>query len=169
MNIGEKQGPPSVSDAYWEWPQFPVFCYADKPSSFQHWRNQWPTKWLCILWGFHLFLPHSYLYLLAPATWVPPPSFPSYSQQNLGPTLATSPVLCSWASAVHHLKSPPPYVFSGLALPAVHLHTTSLMPIVDLHCYVHTHGIIFQSRNYMRIATTPTAACGSRLGPILYH
>lgn len=53
------------------------------------------------------------------------------------------------------------------------LHVIGLIPIISLHCLVHTCGDILQPQHFTVTARVPQAACGHRVDPVsstgLYH
>lgn len=65
---------------------------------------------------------------------------------------------------------PPPCMYSGLALPAVHFHDTDLTPVATVHGSAHTFRETVKLQESTRMTPrTFTAAYGSRPSPVFCH
>lgn len=116
-------------------------CSAENPSSSHHWKKQRPAQLPRTLCRFYQFSPFRFSHSQMPVTWVPPSSLlrpscpcPTGAQDPHG---TASPNLCSCLSARSQPRPPQwpllPFVCSGLAPPAVHLHPAGLTPITGFH------------------------------------
>lgn len=91
------------------------------------------------------------------------------SCQSLRSTIAASPSLCGCVHARCQAQllqpTPPLCMCSQLAPIAVHLHTTSLIPITGLYCHLCISGKTMQPQECMPTTRVPTVASVPTVGP----